>query len=148
MFILQKYADDADLTWFEKLKFSAEDKLHNNPRVRAWYLRYFLLPEPLKFLIAIPVFLFALIPLVFIGLCLYGAGWLEEKTDWLIHYEWGLLVYVVGVAIVAFFQPLVGLLLVFMTFNFLLMFWLVLHVMDDYNHELRERYPRHGWNVV
>ncbi len=135
-----KYANRGDLSTFLKWKFHIEDRIQANPRVRALYRRYFLLPKWAHDALLFVWLLMSMLPLMLGGLC-------DEAVQWVVGPDEdgarrgdgiGLTLFVLALLTIVHFVPF-GWIFALMTAQLIIVFWLLM-VMDDYDQELRREF--------
>ena len=142
MHILPRYAKLSDLNKALKWKFTIEDLIGNNERVRAVYRKYFFLPNWVKGTIGGSLVFTGIVPLLLAGLCDEAAKKVVDK-----HYDGslGIWFYIVGVLVFSYFH-IMGLVLAGLTLWSVFWFWLCCVVMDEYDKELRKEVQDGTWS--
>ena len=134
MQISQTFANRSDLSRFDKLRFTVEERVEDNQRVRALYRRYFFAPGWISGSIDTFCILSVIVPFMLAALC-------EEVVKKIIGDDnhdgpAGLVLYLLGVLVLAWFHPM-GLALAGLTLWAVLVLWFCFSVMDDYSQELQ-----------
>ena len=142
MHILPRYAKRNDLSTALKWKFTIEDILQNNRRVRAAYRGYFFLPNWAKSAVDGSLILTGIVPLLLAGACDEAAKQVMGKDY---DGSLGLWFYVVGAIIFSYFHVL-GIILVCLTLWSTFWSWFYCAVMDDYDKELRKEVQDGMWS--
>ena len=141
MRISPTYAGREDLSATLKLRFTIEERIENNLRVRAFYRWYHLKDNYIG-----PFFFVAgVVPLILGAAC-------DSFTKWLFgNYEWvetlGLIIFVAGLTALSYAMPPVGLGLTGGLTVFVAWLWFM-GVMGDYDMKLRRGADEKKWSAI
>lgn len=138
MKISPTYANRADLTRFDKWKFTLEERIEQSPRVRRFYRWCFFLPEWVKFLFFFVLLIASIIPL-FLAFMVEGLIWKMFGRNFEDVKNGGVLgttLLVPFFGAIFWIHPLAGTLLVLDTFALSVAIWFFGGVMEKYHIQL------------
>ena len=145
MRISKSFANRSDLSRFDKFRFTVEERVAENARIRALYRKYFFSPCWVSGSIDAFCIFSVMVPFALAALC----GEVVKKIIGDDRYEGaaGLVIYLLGVLAFAWFHPL-GLVLTGLTLWATLVLWFCFGVMDEYGQELWREAEKKKWDAL
>ena len=136
MQISETYVNRTDLGRFDKWRFTLEERIEKNARVRAFYRRYFLFPKWAKDTFEIFWFVLGLLPLALASGCEVLVQKILADEDGEGRGEGiGIVLFLTLLGVVAYFHP-IGWALISMTLQFVAWLWFS-EIMRGYEEQLR-----------